>query len=331
MLLNDLVHTLEQKILDGNDISQEEALQLASLPENQIFELLTSANRIREAFHGNQVRLCAIVNAKSGICPEDCAFCAQSVHHSTDSPVFPLLSPEETLDHAKSSIQYRARAFSIVTSGKQLESENEILQISELLSLLKQRIPLERCASLGILGREELAALKKAGLQTYHHNLETAESFFPQICTTHGWEESVNTVQEARALGLRVCCGGIFGMGETINQRLELAFTLRSLKVDSVPLNFLNPIPGTPLENSPPLRPLECLETIALYRFILPRQDILICGGREVSLRSLQPLMFTAGATGIMIGNYLTTEGQSPEDDIQMIKDLGLTIMPPST
>ncbi|HCX89131.1 MAG TPA: biotin synthase BioB, partial [Deltaproteobacteria bacterium] len=189
---------------------------------------------------------------------------------------------------------------------------------------MPSRIAIGRCASLGTLTRETARDLKKAGLERYHHNLETSESFFPKICTTHSYKERVNTIKIAQEEGFRVCCGGIFGLGETLEQRLEFAFTLKELGVDSIPLNFLNPIPGTPLENAPPIPPMEILKIIAVFRFIHPTKDIRVCGGRQRNLRGIQPLMYLAGANATMIGNYLTTPGSNPKEDLQLIEDLML-------
>ena len=189
---------------------------------------------------------------------------------------------------------------------------------------LNKNLQIPVCASLGLLDIDTALRYKKAGLKNYHHNLETSESFFKNICSTHSYKESIETVRIAKKTGFRVCSGGIFGMGETPQQRVELAFTLKELDVDCIPMNFLNPISGTPLENMPPMKPLEILKTIAVYRFILPQKDIIICGGREINLRDLQSFMFVAGANGTMLGNYLTTKGRAAKEDLQMIKDLGL-------
>jgi biotin synthase len=219
-----------------------------------------------------------------------------------------------------------ASRFSIVTSGKALKEE-EFEEVIESIRLLKKETGLTLCASVGMLTEGRAHRIKEAGLSRYHHNLETAPSFFPRVCTTHEYEEDLDTLKTARAAGLQVCSGGILGLGESPEQRLELAFTLRELGVDSAPLNFLNPIPGTPLARSTALTPLEILKFVALFRFIIPDKDIRICGGREFGLRDLHPLVFWAGANGIMIGNYLTTRGRDHQADWQMIKDLGLEVV----
>ena len=212
-----------------------------------------------------------------------------------------------------------------MTSGRSLLNRRELDTVCRVISTLKQRKKLSPCASLGLLTPDHAQALQEAGLVRYHHNLETGPGFYPAICSTHTFADRVNTLKTARRYGFSLCSGGIFGLGETLKDRIDLAWVLKKLRVDSVPLNFLNPIPGTPLQDQPPLPPLEILKSIALYRFILPEADLRSCGGREKALRTLQPLMYLAGCNGTMIGNYLTTEGRSPEVDIQEIFDLGLT------
>lgn len=323
--MKNIIEQLGEKVLSGEGLYQAEAGRLAEMngPE-QIFDLIFWANKIRQKYKGAIVDLCAIVNAKSGRCSEDCAFCAQSSRYPTEAPHYPLLEVEEMLDSAQKAFESRAGRFGIVTSGRSLSNSEELERVCQVIATLTQEGKISPCVSLGLLTPEMAQALKQAGLVSYHHNIETAPSFYPSICTTHPFEARARTIQIAREAGLRICSGGIFGLGETREQRVEMAFTLRGLGVDSVPINFLNPIPGTPLENHPSLPPLECLQTIALFRFILPEADIRTCGGREKGLRTLQPLMYPAGCNGTMIGNYLTTEGRNPEVDIQEIRDLGL-------
>jgi len=309
-------------------LSFKEAIKLINTPDEETFSLLAEADKTRRKFKGNKIKLCAIVNAKSGRCSENCAFCAQSGHFSTEVPVYPLLSKEEMLQAALNSEKNaRATCFSIVTSGKLVKTEKEMEDITAALTAIKERTKLDRCVSLGTLNRAAIRKLKAAGLTRLHHNLETAESFFGQICTTHTYQERLETIQAAKEEGLEVCSGGIFGLGETLEQRVELAFALAELKVDSVPINILNPIPGTPAaQNYRPLKPLEVLRLVAVYRLILQDKDIGVFGGRELSLGTLQPLMFLAGANVTLIGDYLTTKGQDPERDWKMLADLGLEI-----
>jgi biotin synthase len=289
-----------------------------------VFHLLASADDVRRFFKGDKVDFCGIINVKSGAGSEDSAFCAQSAHHSTDSPVYALVSTDEALERARAVEASGANKLCYVTSGPGVETDEELDRICESISLIAQETSLDRCASLGELERSQLERLKAAGLQSLHHNVETSRSHFDNICSTHSYEDRTRTVRLAKDVGFYVCSGGIFGMGETPEQRIEMAFDLRELDIDSVPLNFLNPIPGTRLENTEPLSALEILKTIALFRFILPDKDIRVCGGRERNLRSLQPLMFVAGANCTVLGNYLTTPGRDSSEDLEMIADLGL-------
>jgi len=315
-----------QEALHNGGIAPATAQGLLETDTNLLPLFLYGAGLIRDRCHGQGMRLCAIVNAKSGRCPEDCAFCAQSAHHRTRIETYPLMEPGEILRTAQEAEAMGARRFSIVTSGKALTA-GELEKVVQTLSLLKKKTGLCLCASLGMLSERQAQQLKEAGLNRYHHNLETAPSFFAEICTTHRYEEALDTLRCAQGAGLEVCSGGIFGLGESVQQRLELAYTLKEIGVDSIALNFLNPIPGTPLEGAETLTPLEILQSVALFRFILPHKDIRICGGREVGLRELHPLVVLVGANGIMIGNYLTTQGRDHRADLQMIADLGMTVV----
>lgn len=314
-----------QEALNNGGLTASSAQDLLEIEDNLIPLLFHGACRIRDHYNGHGIKLCAIVNAKSGRCPEDCAFCAQSAHHKTHIEAYPLMEPQQILHKAQEAEAMGARRFSIVTSGKAL-TEKELEQVVQAIRLIKEKTGLTLCASLGIMARGRGHQLKEAGLSCYHHNLETALSFFPHICTTHRYEDDLNTLRSAKEAGLEVCSGGILGLGESPEQRLELAYTLREMEVDSIALNFLNPIPGTPLEGAPPVPPLETLKSVALFRLILPDRDIRICGGREFGLRDLHPLVFWAGANGIMIGNYLTTRGRDYRADLQMIQDLKLEV-----
>lgn len=318
------IFNLAEGIIAGEDIIYQTACDLIKAEGSVIYDLLNAANRIREHFKGNKVSLCSIVNAKSGRCPEDCSFCGQSAFYNTDATEYGLIEPDAIADAANMAKKMKSREFSIVTSGTRVESEKELNRLFDALQKIGDGV--ERCASLGIMTKEALLKLKEAGLESYHHNLETSRSFFPNICTTHDYEEDVNTVRTAKELGLKTCCGGIFGLGESLEQRVEMAFTLKELDVESVPMNFLNPIKGTKLGNSKTVPPLEGLKTIATYRFILPQKNIIVSGGREVTFRDIQSMIFMAGANGTLIGNYLLTKGRKPEELLQMIADLGLEV-----
>lgn len=321
---NDILGIALEKGLSGDGLTTAEALRLAALPEDSIYEIMAVSEQVRRTHLGVEVNLCSIVNAKSGLCKEDCSFCAQSVKYSTGVIEYPMSEPGKIVKAATDAATFGAREFSIVTSGTAIEKERDIAALTEALRSMKDSVQMERCASLGILSRETLKKLKDSGLESYHHNLETGRSFFPNICTTHEYDRDVEVVRTAKELGFHVCSGGIFGLGEGWDVRVELFATLKELGADSVPINFLNPRPGTPLEKAQNLTPLECLKIIALGRLMLPKTDIVVCGGRQVNLRDLQPLIFAAGANGMMIGNYLTTPGREPNDDLQMLVDLGL-------
>ncbi|MEW6456982.1 MAG: biotin synthase BioB [Acidobacteriota bacterium] len=307
-------------------IGAKEALELLKAEGREFFELMHTANTKRIENKGNEISLCGIVNAKSGLCGEDCSFCAQSVHHDTDVKTYPLLGETEILRAAREAQDNGVREFSIVTSGKGIRRKKEIESLKKTISEIAKKLKLERCSSLGIVRRETLLALKEAGLQSYHHNLETARSFFPKICTTRSYDENIKVVINAKELGLKVCCGGIFGMGESDEQIVEFVQTLNELDIDSIPINFLNPIPKTPLANTNFLNPERCLKIIAVIRILFPKKDIFVCGGREVNLRQLQPLIFLAGANGMITGNYLTTKGRGYLADMEMINDMGLKV-----
>jgi biotin synthase len=318
---------LVERILTGGELAPEEVLELARTAPNELPDLFAAANRIKAHFVGNQVHLCSIINAKSGRCGEDCAFCAQSSYHITETPIFPLVDEDAITSAARDAEHKYSGCFGIVTSGTSIGPGEELERICAALRRIRSETGIDPSCSLGIIDQETAVRLKAAGAVTYHHNLETARSFFPTICTTHDYAEDIQTIRNARLAGMNVCCGGIFGMGETMEQRVELALTLRELEVDSVPINFLNPIPGTRLADANFLTPLECLHIIALFRLTLPKKRITVCGGREKNLRDLQSWMFFAGANGTMIGNYLTTTGRDEQQDRQMLKDLGLTIV----
>jgi len=288
-------------------------------------QLLHAARDIRLARLGRRVSLCSIVNARSGRCSEDCAFCAQSAHFDTNAPVHPFLSPAEIEQAARTMRDRGARRFGIVTSGLSPSGRDfeHLVQAVRAVTALG----LQADASCGVVSRAQLAELKNAGLRAYHHNLETARSFFPSICTTHEYEQDVQAVRDALAEGLYVCSGGIFGLGESWEQRAELALTLKDLGVPSVPINFLSPIPGTPLASREPLAPQEALKIVALLRFLLPDAHLRICGGRRTVFglsRGTEPL--EAGASGLMIGDYLTTKGLDAQADCQAILDAGWEI-----
>ncbi len=318
-----LINITEKIIKDpGYSISYEDACKIAVARDNAV-DLIMCANKIRNRFKKNNVFTCSIINAKSGRCSENCAFCAQSAYHKTGIETYPLLDVETMVNNSMLMEEAGATKYSMVTSGHSL-SGGEIDSIGHATEEINKKTDLSVCASLGQLTDTVAIKLKAKGVTTYHHNLETARSYFDQVCTTHEYDEDIQTIEITKSAGLKICSGGILGLGETWAQRVELAFFLKELDVDSIPINFLNPIPGTRMENRSLLPPMEALKCIALFRFINPDKSITICGGRERTLGDFQSWIFMAGANGVMIGNYLTTKGRSTAMDMDMIRQLGL-------
>jgi biotin synthase len=308
----------------GIPISEETAMEILLCGPDEIPEVMTCTNLVRNRYFGKNLLMCSILNAKSGECTEDCAFCAQSAHHSTHADVFGLAAVEEIETAYRKASELPVSHFGVVTSGKALIG-TEIEQICEAAKRTNDP-RLAWCASLGCLDEEQLLTLKRAGFKRFHHNLETAESFFPEICSTHSYQQRLDTVRAVKEAGLEICCGGILGLGESLEQRVEFAALLAREQVDSIPVNFLVAIQGTRLEDLPPLTPLEMIRSIAMFRMMNPKAEIKVCAGR-IHLRDLQSMVFYAGATGIMIGDLLTIAGRNPKDDLQMIEDLGFRIV----
>lgn len=321
-----MIRELGERVLEGGQIDRQEAVALLEVSElADIFDLMSSANRIRERFRGNQVHLCSIVNVKAGGCSEDCKFCAQSSFYQTASPRYGFIEWDPIEKASREAHDHNVQGLGIVAAWWGLREGAILDEVCDRIEKLSQGGQVRADASLGMIHDQKIAdRLKKSGLAVYNHNLETAEEFFPQICTTHTFQDRVKTIGHLKEAGIKVCSGGIFGMGENREHRVSMAFKLKELNVDIVPMNFLNPIPGTPFQVKEPLSPLEILKTIAVYRHILPSTEIMVAGGREVNLRDLQPMIFVAGASATMLGNYLTTTGADPKRDLQMIRDLGL-------
>ncbi len=313
-----------QKVLNGGEITVDEARELIHTPDEDTMILLTMADKIKQKFNDNTVDICAIVNGRSGKCPENCKFCAQSSHYETGVTVYPFMKEDDIVNAAKKAKEAGAIRFSIVTSGRNTTNPDEFNQILKALTRIHKEVGLEICCSLGLLTYEQAVQLKEIGVTRYHSNIETAPSHFKDICSTHSYEDKMSTIENAKKAGIRVCSGGIIGLNETLDQRVEMAFELKRLNIDSVPINILNPIKGTPFEGNKPLTPYEILRTFAVFRFVLPKALIRTAGGREVNLRDLQAYALTGGLNGLMVGGYLTTGGRSPLDDLQMIKDLSL-------
>jgi biotin synthase len=281
-------------------------------------ELMARALATKLARRGRSLSLCSIINAKSGQCSEDCRFCTQSAHFKTDTPVYPLKTAEEIVTAAKQAKKDGASHFSIVTSGREIRGRS-LSAVADIIASIRDQVDIQVCASLGIATLQNLQALKQAGLSRYHHNLETSREFFPSIVTTHTFEERVATIQAARQAGLEVCAGGIIGLGESETDRISMALTLAELRVESVPLNILIPLPGTPLAEIKPLAKQKILRAIALFRLILPDAALRLAAGRESALNDFLSSAFMAGADGMMIGGYLTQRGRSAEMDRQFV------------
>lgn len=321
---------LVKQIINGNNITKQEALELTKIEgEENILKLGEAANQIREACCGNIVDLCSIVNIKSGNCSENCSFCSQSIHHQgEDSPIYGLKSPEEILAQAKSAAEAGAKRFCLVSQGRGIKYNSpKSAEFEQILATVKQIIAetsIKPCCALGELTKEQAQALKDAGVTRYNHNLESSENFYEQIVTTHSWQDRVETVKNLKEVGIQACTGGIMGMGESWEDRVDLALALRELEVESVPINLLNPRKGTPLGDKAKIQPLEALKAIAIFRFILPKQILRYAGGREAVMGEWQEMGLKSGINAMLIGHYLTTLGQSPEDDHAMLESLGL-------
>jgi biotin synthase len=321
---------IQRRGIRGVSISEQEALDITALTEpDDLDALFRTAERIRRAQKGDAINTCGITNAKSGRCPEKCNFCSQSAHFKTAAPTYTTKDADTIAAEARDAFAMGVREFSIVMAGRSISSQRDLNVLKDAFGQIRAQTGMQTCASLGLMNRENLAELQAAGMQSMHHNLETARSFHSQIVESHTYDEEIDTIKAAKSLGMYVCSGGIFGMGESWAQRVELAMELRSLDVDSVPINFLNPRPGTPLEGLRELTPLDCLKIIALYRLVLPTKDLIICGGRHMNLGKQQLDIFRAGANGVMVGNYLTTPGPAVAADMATLADQGLVVRAP--
>jgi len=317
---------LARKALDGEALTREEARSVLRAPDEELLSLVAAAGRVRRAHHGTRVKLNYLLNVKSGLCPEDCQYCSQSRGSTADIDKYALLPAEEILKAAERAISVKAARFCVVASGRG-PTDREVAEVADAIRAVKSAHPrLEICACLGLLKDGQGEALRAAGVHAYNHNLNTGEGFYGEICSTHTYQDRVGTVNRAKTAGLSPCTGCLFGMGESEDDILDIAYALRALEVDSIPVNFLIPIPGTPLANRSHLGPIQCLKILALFRFLNPTPEIRIAGGREVQLGWLQPLGLEI-ANSIFIGDYLTTKGQPPEADFAMIRDLGFSIV----
>jgi biotin synthase len=299
-------------------MSRQEIYNLLKLP---LPELISRADKVRQEFIGSKLELCSILNAKSGFCNQDCKFCAQSACHQTGAPVYPFKTKKEILEAAKRAKDIGAERFDIVTSGDTL-SKDELNKACDAIAEVISKIGIKMCASLGSLDEEAFILLKEAGLSRYHHNIETSPGYFPRIVTTHTFQDRIKTIKAAKRAGLEVCSGGIIGMGETLEDRVEMAICLKELDVDSVPINVLVPIKGTPLERRDTLSCHEAIRTIAVFRIILKDKIIKIAAGRESVLKDFQAMAFMAGANGMLIGGYLTIKGREVSEDRELVEEI---------
>jgi biotin synthase len=318
-------HGFADRVLAGEDLSADEALAVLECPDEQLLDLLAAAYRVRRRWFGNQVQLYFLMNAKSGLCPEDCAYCSQSKVSEAEIPRYNLLSREKLLDGARLAAERQARTYCIVISARG-PNEREMRAVTSIVPEIKQRYNLKICACLGLLTPEQARELAACGVDRVNHNLNTSEGFYGDICTTHAFADRVATLRAVREAGIELCSGGIIGMGEQRRDVVELALALRELGVESIPVNFLNPIDGTPLAGRRELNPRYCLNVLAMFRLTNPNRELRIAGGRELHLGSLQALGLYA-ANSIFVGDYLTTKGQPAEADYQMIRELGFEIV----
>ena len=308
---------LTDKVLNGRQITKEEALFLYGQP---LLELCGSADEIRRRFCANRFDICTIINAKSGSCSENCRFCAQSAYNHTCAASYPLLSKEEIVSQARIDHEQGVLRYSIVTSGKRL-SDEEVDAMCETVREIKEKVGILVCVSFGLLKEQQFRKLKEAGVTRVHNNLETSRRNFPNICTTHRFDDKVQAIRAAQSAGLSVCSGGIMGLGETTEDRIDMALTLRELGILSVPVNMLNPIPGTPLENNERLTKEEMQRIVAVYRFILPKASIRLAGGRGL-LPDKGKSCFTSGANAAISGDMLTTAGITTKTDMALLDNV---------
>lgn len=316
--------TLAANVLDGADVSKAQALAILDSSDEELLELVNAAFEIRKKHFGKTVQLYFLMNAKSGLCPEDCHYCSQSKISDAPIPKYNILSRDKLLEGAKLAAERQSKTYCIVISGR-APNEREIQAIEKIVPEIKQTFGLNICACLGLLNESQAQRLAAAGVDKVNHNLNTSQDYYPQICTTHTFEDRIETLKNVRKAGLELCSGGIIGMGESRQDIVEMAFSLRELAVESIPLNFLHAIDGTPMQQKEYLSARDCIRALAMFRFVNPRSELRIAGGRERHLRSLQPLGLMI-ANSIFIGDYLTTQGQAPLEDYRMIEDLGFEI-----
>jgi biotin synthase len=315
---------LADQVLGGHHVTRDEAMAVLQSPDEDLLAVMDAAFRVRRAHFGLTVQLYFLMNAKSGLCPEDCHYCSQSKVSSAPVPKYNILQRDKLMAAAELAAQRQAKTYCLVISARG-PNEREMKAVEEIVPEIKAKYGLDICACLGLLSAEQAQRLKAAGVDRVNHNLNTSEEYYAKICTTHTHADRVQTLQHVRSAGLEVCSGGIIGMGESQDDIISMAMQLRELQAESIPLNFLNSIDGTPLQQTSELTPQDCLRALAMFRLVNPKSELRISGGRELHLRSLQPLGLYA-ANSMFVGDYLTTSGQPPEQDYQMIRDLGFEV-----
>lgn len=313
---------LEKKIREGYRVGLDDAVEIERTWSTE--DLCTLAGRLRTVYTGNYLDTCSIMNARSGQCSENCKWCSQSMFHKTDIDVYPLVGMAEALEMARHNAAKGVRRFSLVTSGRTM-SDRDVDRCAAIYRAIGRECGIYLCTSMGLLNREQLQRLYDSGVRRYHCNLETAPSYFPEVCTTHTAEEKMQTIRWAMDVGMEVCSGGIIGMGETMRQRIELAATLAGLGIKSIPVNILNPVKGTALENMPPLGDVEILRTVAIFRIVNPEAHIRFAGGRNL-IKHLEPALLHSGISASIVGDMLTTSGADIDTDKALFKKEGFTI-----
>jgi biotin synthase len=323
-LAADRYQQLADDVLSGNEITREDALSILQAPEIDMLSILAAGYRIRHQNFGRTVQLYFLMNAKSGLCPEDCHYCSQSKISKAPVPKYNILKRDELLEAAKLASERGAKTYCLVISARG-PNERELSAVEQIVPEIKQKYGLDICACLGLLSKDQADRLKACGVDRVNHNLNTSEDYYEDICTTHTYADRVETLRNVRDAGMEMCSGGIIGMGEKHEDIVSMAFDLKELGVQSIPLNFLNAIEGTPLQGNDELTPNDCLKALAMFRFVNPDRELRISGGREIHLRSLQPLGLYV-ANSLFVGDYLTTKGQAPQADYDMIRDLGFEV-----
>ena len=315
---------LAEKALAGEAPTREEALSVLNSGNDELLSVLHAAFRVRQRFHGRDVRLHVLRNAKSGSCRENCAFCSQSIAAYSGVDRYQMQTVEQLVEGAREAHRMQAVKYCMVTATRG-PSPRELEIVCEAVRRIKAEIPIKICTSLGLITNSQAEQLAAAGVDRFNHNLETSRNHFGQVCQTHSWEDRVATIKAAKQAGMEACCGGIMGMGETLDDRIDLAFALRELEVESIPVNFLDPRPGTAMGHLERMKPQDCLRTLCMYRFVNPTRDIRAAGGREVVLRNMQVLALYP-ANSMFTEGYLTTPGQGHQDDLAMIEDAGFRV-----